>query len=183
MKKFQNIEFYETDKFQYLLIQKNGSSSVRECIKHLNPTITDKANFNKVRWTVIREPYFRFVAGLNYDLKRHGLELEEVGYDSLHNSRINNFSMNYGDVNHSASQIPYLMNTHIDWYVELKDLGTFLKMHFDKVEYVNMDKDKEKIDFHLDPMEVHKFLDLDYYIYNQILTSDHLWKWQNGKIF
>ena len=139
MKKFQNIEFYETDKFQYLLIQKNGSSSVRECIKHLNPTITDKANFNKV--------------------------------------------MNYGDVNHSASQIPYLMNTHIDWYVELKDLGTFLKMHFDKVEYVNMDKDKEKIDFHLDPMEVHKFLDLDYYIYNQILTSDHLWKWQNGKIF
>ena len=151
MKKFQNIEFYETDKFQYLLIQKNGSSSVRECIKHLNPTITDKANFNKVRWTVIREPYFRFVAGLNYDLKRHGLE--------------------------------YLMNTHIDWYVELKDLGTFLKMHFDKVEYVNMDNNKEKIGFHLDTTEVHKFLDLDYYIYNQILTSDHLWKWQNGKIF
>lgn len=67
--KFQNIELYETDKFQYLLIHKNGSSSVLECIKDLNPIATEHCNFNKVRWTVIREPYERFVSGLEYDLK------------------------------------------------------------------------------------------------------------------
>jgi|TARA_R110002072_G_scaffold267130_2_gene426063 hypothetical protein len=182
---FQNIEYYETDNFQYLLIHKNGSSSVRECIKHLNPTVTKKTNFEKVRWTVIREPYRRFISGLKYDLKIQGLELEEVGYNSLHNLKINNFSMNHGNINHSTSQVPYLINTNINWYVELKDLSIFLKMHFDKVEHVNVNKEKEeeKIDLDLDPEEVRKYLEVDYYVYNEILNSHHLWKWQNGKIF
>ena len=59
---FQNVELYETDKFQYLLIHKNGSTSIRECMKDLNPVVTNKINFQKVRWTVIREPYNRFVS-------------------------------------------------------------------------------------------------------------------------
>ena len=46
--KFQNIELYETDKFQYLLIHKNGSTSVLDCIKHLNPIVTENCNFNKM---------------------------------------------------------------------------------------------------------------------------------------
>jgi hypothetical protein len=67
---FQNIELYETDKFQYLLIHKNGSSSVRACVDPLNPFVTNKINLNKIKWTVIRDPYERFVSGLKYDLKR-----------------------------------------------------------------------------------------------------------------
>lgn len=182
---FQNIEFYETDKFQYLLIHKNGSTSIRECMKNLNPVVTNKINFAKVRWTVIREPYNRFVSGLKYDLKKHGLKQEEVNYDTLHNSRINLWH-DTANVNHSASQIPYLINTQIDWYVEMKDLPTFLKMHFGKSEHLNQSdinyKDPE-LGLDLDEPDVMKFLDLDYYIYKQILSSRHLWKWQQGKIF
>ena len=80
--KFQNIELYETDKFQYLLIHKNGSSSVLESIKHLNPIVTYECNFNKIRWTVIREPFERFVSGLKYDLKRHSVELKDSGFST-----------------------------------------------------------------------------------------------------
>lgn len=183
---FQNVELYETDKFQYLLIHKNGSTSIRECMKDLNPVVTNKINFQKVRWTVIREPYNRFVSGLKYDLKKHGLKQDEVNHDTLHNSRINIFSREKGNVNHSSSQVPYLINTHVNWYVEMKDLPTFLKMHFGKSERLNVSdinyKD-ENLNLDLDEQEVNKYLDLDYYVYRQILNSPNLWKWQQGKIF
>ena len=181
--KFQNIELYETDKFQYLLIHKNGSSSVLECIKDLNPIATEHCNFNKVRWTVIREPYERFVSGLEYDLKRHNLELKDIDSSSLYSSRINTYSRRIGNVNHTASQVPYLMNTNIDWYVELKDLSTFLQMHFDNVKHLNVDSNKDKVELEIDKVDVDKYLDLDYYVYNDILNSPNLWKWQNGRIF
>ncbi len=178
---FQNIELYETNNFQYLLIHKNGSSSVIECIKNINHTITDKINLNKIKWTVIREPYERFIAGLKYDLKRQGINYKDINYSSLHNTRVNLLTRNNGHINHTASQIPYLINTHIDWYVELKDLHTFLKMHFGKVKYCN--NNTNNIELNLDKEEIMKYLNLDYYVYNQIVNSSNLWKWQQGKIF
>ena len=42
---FQNIELYETDKFQYLPIHKNGSSSVIKCIEDLDPSVTDNKKY------------------------------------------------------------------------------------------------------------------------------------------
>tara|TARA_Y100000289_G_C3906805_1_gene142402 strand:+ start:171 stop:713 length:543 start_codon:yes stop_codon:yes gene_type:complete len=178
---FQNREFYETDKFQYLPIHKNGSCSVIESIKHLDPKVTDEVNLNKIRWTVIRDPYARFVSGVKYDLKLHNLETKDIDYSSLHNFRINLLTRKNGHVNHSASQIPYIMNTNIDWYVELKDLSTFLKMHFDKTERLNVSEDRG--DMGIEKEEVVKYLEVDYYVYREILNSPHLWKWQNGKIF
>ena len=183
MSKFQNIELFETDSFQYLLIHKNGSSSVLESIKHLNPIVTYECNFNKIRWTVIREPFERFVSGLKYDLKRHSIELKDIDSSSLHSSRINPYSRQIGNVNHTASQIPYLMNTNIDWYIELKDLSTFLSMHFNSEEHLNKDDKKNPDKIEINKLDVDKYLNLDYYVYNDILNSPNLWKWQNGKIF
>tara|TARA_Y100001972_G_C7644043_1_gene323572 strand:- start:209 stop:751 length:543 start_codon:yes stop_codon:yes gene_type:complete len=178
---FQNIEFYETDKFQYLLIHKNGSSSVKETIKYLEPTFSTELNFSKPRWTVIRDPYERFISGLKYDLKRHNLNIEDIDIKSLFNSRIHHHSRARGNVNHTASQVPYLINSHINYYVELTDLSTFLKMHFKNVEHKNMNKIDIKLN--LDKEEIMKHLELDYYIYNSILNSSCLWKWQQGNIF
>jgi hypothetical protein len=177
----QNIELYETDNFQYLLIHKNGSSSIVECLKNTNYIVTDKVNLNKIRWTIIRDPYERFIAGLKYDLSRHGLDYKDINYSSLHNARVNLLTRNSGHVNHTASQVPYLINTCIDWYVELKDLNTFLKMHFGKVKYCN--NNLNNIELNIDKEEIMKYLNLDYYIYNQIINSPNFWKWQQGKIF
>jgi hypothetical protein len=178
---FQNIELYETNNFQYLLIHKNGSSSVIECLKNTNYVITDKINLKKIKWTVIREPYERFITGVKYDLKRQNLSYKDINYSSLHNDRVSLITRNKGHTNHSTSQIPYLINTHIDWYIELKDLHTFLKMHFDRVEYCN--NETNNIDLNLNKEEIMKYLKLDYYVYNQIINSPNLWKWQKGKIF
>ena len=136
-----------------------------------------------IKWTVIREPYARFVSGLEYDLKKHNVELKDIDSSSLYNSRINPYSRQIGNVNHTASQVPYLMNTNIDWYVELKDLSTFLQMHFDNVQHLNVDNNKDKVEIEIDKVDVDKYLDLDYYVYKDILNSPNLWKWQNGRIF
>ena len=104
---FQNIELLETDKFQYLLIHKNGSSSVSKCMESLNFNLTNRIDLGKIRWTVIRDPYERECCNSN----------------------------------------------------------------------------KEDIKINLDKKQIMKHLDLDYYIYNKILNSSYLWKWQFGKIF
>ena len=179
---FQNVELLETDKFQYLLIHKNGSSSVSKCMESLDFNLTNRVNLTKMRWTVIRDPYERFISGLKYDLDRHNLDIESIDHSELYNSSTNVFARERGHTNHTASQIPHLMNTHINWYVELKDLNTFLKMHFNKIECCNSNNNND-IKINLDKKEIMQYLNLDYYIYNKILNSSYLWKWQVGKIF
>ena len=50
---FQNIELFETDKFQYLLIHKNACSSVLKTIEHLSPVATEIKSNKKIKWAVI----------------------------------------------------------------------------------------------------------------------------------
>ena len=45
-----------------------------------------------------------------------------------------------GNINHSASQIPYLMNSGVTHYIEMKDLNLFLQMHFNKVKHIHSSK-------------------------------------------
>ena len=65
--------------------------------------------------------------------------------------------------------------------LEIKDLNTFLKMHVGEVKYCN--NNLNNIELNIDKEEIMKYLNLDYYVYNQIINSPNLWKWQQGKIF
>jgi hypothetical protein len=178
---FQNKEFIETDKFQYLLIHKNGSSSVREIIEKNKHIINSVWCPHKIRWTVIRDPYERFMSGLSYDLKRHKVKLEDINISELFNGVVNiNTRMN-GNTNHCISQASYLINANIQWYVDIEDLNLFLNMHFDENKIIN--KNEEKIELNLDKKEIMKYLNFDYFIYDQIKSSNNLWKWNLGKIF
>ena len=178
---FQIKEFYETDKFQYLLIHKNGSSSVCEIIKKNKYILNSVWCPHKVRWTVIRDPYERFTSALNYDLKRHKLKLDEININELFNGNVNQMTWENGNINHCISQASYLMNANIQWYVDIKDLNLFLKMHFNEFETIN--KNEDKIELNLDKKEIMKYLDFDYYVYNTIKNSHHMWKWNLGTIF
>ena len=178
---FQNIEFHETENFQYLLIHKNACSSVLKAIEHLNPKRTQVKSNTKIKWTVIRDPYDRFIAGLKYDLKRHNVKLTDINIDELFNSYINIYSRPDGHVNHCASQFSHIINSDINFYVDIKDLEVFLKMHFNRSFYLN--KDDEKDSLNIEKKEIMKYLNFDYYMYNTILNSNNLWKWYNGKIF
>jgi hypothetical protein len=177
---FQNIEFFETDKFQYLLIHRNACTSVLKCIDKYNPEIVYVKSSNKIKWTVIRDPYERFISGLNYDLKRHKMSIEDVNLERLFVSYVNSKSRIHGNVNHTISQVLYLANTDIDWYVDINDLDLFLKIHFNTTFKLNSNSEKN---IFFDKKEVMKYLQLDYEVYNRIKSSTHLWEWQKGKIF
>ena len=178
---FQNIELYETDKFQYLLIHKNACTSVLKTIEHLSPVYTTIKSDKKIKWTVIRDPYERFVSGLSYDLKRHNVKFSDIKLEDLFNGKVNILSRGDGHMNHCISQFSYIINTDINYYVHINDLNVFLKMHFGKSNYLNMDEQKDNIN--MEKNDIMKYLNFDYYMYNNILNSNNLWKWNQGKIF
>jgi len=177
---FQNIEFFETDKFQYLLIHRNACTSVLKCIDKYNPEKVYIKSPNKIKWTIIRDPYERFISGLNYDLKRQKISIGDISLKKLFVSYVNSDTRIHGNVNHTVSQVLYLANTDIDWYVDIEDLDLFLKIHFNTTVKLNSNTEKN-IFFNKD--EVMKYLQLDYEVYNRIKSSTYLWEWQKGKIF
>jgi hypothetical protein len=178
---FQNIEFLETDKFQYLLIHKNGCTSVTNLIEKFDYFVTENKNLHKIRWTVIRDPFERFISGLDYDLKSHNLKLKDIKLENLFVSKINKQTRTRGFVNHTCSQSLYLINADINWYININDLDIFLKMHFGTTLTLNKNNNKSKLN--INKKEVMKYLNIDYEIYNQIMNSENLWEWQKGKIF
>jgi hypothetical protein len=54
-------------------------------------------------------------------------------------------------------------------------------MHFGSDITIN--KNQGKIELNLDKQEIMKYLNFDYYVYNQIKHSHNLWKWNSGIIF
>ena len=186
---FRILEITETDKFQFLRIYKNGNMSVQSCITENYPgKFIYNSNFpakNKPRFAIIRDPYERFISGLIYDLKRHKVDIKDIELKKLFTTNeMHRRNTMFGNINHSSSQIPYLMNSGITHYIEMKDLNLFLKMHFNKVKHINKSQvKKNKIEEYLDKKEVMKYLHLDYYVYNSIINSPFLWEWQHGKIF
>mgnify|MGYP003655096308 FL=1 len=119
---------------------------------------------------------------MSYDLKKNNLTIEDINLDELFtcyheiNSKFNGF------INHTCYQTLYLINTNIDWYIDLKDLNLFLKMHFNETFHENKKTYELKLSKKI-KNKIKEYLKVDYYIYNMILTSERVWKWQKGKIF
>jgi len=186
---FRLFEIVETEKFQYVRIHKNGNSSVHKCIKNnFKPEEIQYTNHlsKKTRFCIIRDPYKRFLSGLKWDLYLNDVDVKDVDFKKLFTSNENHIRNSMvGHINHSISQIPYLMNCQISHYVDIEDLNIFLKMHFKKSEHENnyLNNNSYDIEKYIDKDEVMKYLHLDYYVYDSIKKSPFLWEWQHGKIF
>lgn len=180
---FRFAELVETKEFQYVRIHKNGNKSVMNCILD---TYKDNIQYTfglskKPRFCIIRDPYERFLSGLNYDLIRHNLNFSDIKLNELFNGKVNLHTRSNGDINHCISQFSHIINVNIDFYVHINDLEIFLKMHFGESQFLNLNPEKFSLD--IEKKDVMKYLNFDYYMYNQILNSDNLWKWNQGKLF
>ena len=187
---FGMVELVETKDFQYVRIFKNGNKTIIYCIeeKYNKDEIIYTSHLSKKpRWTVIRDPYERFISGLIYDLERHNINIKELDIKKLFNMNpIHMRNTLLGNMKHSASQIPFILTTQVDHFIDIKDLNLFLKMHFGNTKHENKNENiikKQKIENFLDKDDVMKYLHMDYYVYNFIKNSPFLWEWQHGKIF
>jgi hypothetical protein len=190
---FRIFTLVGTPDFQFVRIYKNGNSSVTKSI--FNTYKKEEITYNtflekKPRFCIIRDPYERFISGLKFDLWRLKVDIKDVNIKKLFTSNeLHVRNQMTGDLKHTVSQIPYLLNSQISHYIDIEDLNIFLKMHFSESvhEYKFTDLCKEEkfndIEKHLDKEEIMKYLNIDYYVYNEIKRSCFLWDWQNGKIF
>ena len=190
---FRLFDIIETEKFQFVRVHKNGSTSVMKCINdnfkkediHISYHLS-----KKTRFCVIRDPYERFLSGLKWDLWLNKVDIKDIDIKKLFSSNENHIRNSMiGHIKHSASQIPYFFNAQISHYIDISDLNLFLKMHFKKSEHetklTNFKKTNhlKNIEQYLDKDEIMKYLHMDYYMYDTIKKSPFLWEWQHGKIF
>lgn len=189
---FRFQELVETEKFQYVRIHKNASKSVMNCIldNYKDKVYYTFALSKKPRFCIIRDPYERFLSGLKYDLLMHQVDIKDIDIKKVFTSNENHMRNNLnGTINHSISQIPYLINFQIEYYIDISDLNLFLKMHFNQTKHINAFPEEHKIskyyniEKYLDKEEIMKYLHFDYYVYDHIKKSPFLWEWQHGKIF
>tara|TARA_R110000796_G_scaffold10898_2_gene36515 strand:+ start:150 stop:731 length:582 start_codon:yes stop_codon:yes gene_type:complete len=191
---FRLSKLITTEKFQFVRIHKNANASVLKCIQ--NNFKKEEIFYldcleKKPRFCIIRDPYERFLSGLKWDLLINKVDIKDVDIKKLFTSNENHLRNSLtGHINHSISQILYLMNFQISHYVDIEDLNLFLKMHFKKSEYINNIKEEPEynkycsnVEKYLDKEEVLKYLHMDYHIYDSIKKSPFLWEWQHGEIF
>jgi len=184
---FKFGEIIETEKFQFVRIHKNGNKSVVKCIE--NSFKEEEISYvfrlsSKPRFCIIRDPYERFISGLKYDLSRSTIDIKDIDIKQLFTANeVHPRNIWKGYIKHSISQMPYLFNTQCSHYIDLKDLNTFLKIHFNQIAHENKSTINNNIEKYIDKDEVIKYLHLDYYMYNTIKKSPFLWEWQHGKIF
>lgn len=181
----------------YLLIHKNASKTVMRALHHSSINVySDNIPNTNIKWTVIREPMERMVSGLAFDIKMNPQISEGMFIDKLEQSLFGIPSPVFRDKNihkenHTYTQSSYLINNPIDFYVDMQDLNEFLKSNFnyDGVSGIDEDKScefKDKARDVINSFGVNRIKDLlafDTYIYNKILSSGNLWKWQHGKVF
>jgi len=196
----QNIEVLSTPTSNYLLIHKNGCSQVREHL-YQNFTQIGSSDFfpqnNKVNWTVIRDPYDRFISGLTYDILRQFKKLDNLDKiinisSSFFYQKINLKTRESGNVNHVISQWTYLFNQPLNFLIKIKDLDNFLDMHFQKrINFTETNTPLEQKNIVLNYIEKNSYLKNlimaylapDYFYIEQAKSEELFWSWQSGKIF
>ena len=196
----QNIEIYHTLTSNYLLIHKNACSQVLTTLQN---------NFTKVKrfetlpnqnpyWTIIRDPYNRFISGLTYDILINYGNLNSL--DKILNlkkikpllfSKLNKNYRSTGFISHTLSQWTYIFNQPLNFFVNINDTTPFLDLHYPKpitdsniMEKKYKDIVKEYINSNTSLKQlIHNLLVPDYFLYDHIQTQGLLWNWQMGKMF
>lgn len=195
-----HAEWYVLPTHNYLLIQKTGCSYIlnvfesfyRDASDISSPTIPQE-NQKNVCWTAIRNPHERFISGLAYDMWMTNVNCDHLFSDlpNLINGHISAHFRSSRKVQHTLSQVSYIMYQPISFFVDIRDLTEFCFINFGVI--LNEDhQNKVPKDFKiLVEQEIEKrgltqrvqdLLSYETYVYNKIMQSDHVWRWQNGNV-
>ena len=187
----QNLEFYETNSFEYLLIHKTGCQSVLRTFDSINVKVTMNQNkqSGKFCWTVLRDPMDRFISGLCHNLSLSNIELNKLDLKQLLFNVIHPNLRSVSLTPLTVLQTTYLIGSKVDMFVSHRDLNNFLQINFNtsfhenKGSLVLKNKVKDYIEENKNfKKALDKYLQIDYFVYQQILNNNQFWYWQLGKV-
>ena len=197
----QNIEVFSTDTSNYLLIHKNACTQILYTLENNYKKVVYSPELlpnNKPYWTVIRDPYERFISGLTYDIvKVYGSTenaneiIKNRDLKNLFFNKVNRTYRKNGFTVHTLPQWTYIFNQPINFFVPMSTLTLFLDTHF-KNKVLNKNKGNEKdIEIIRDIIEsdsvlkgsIDMYLASDYFLYNHIISEGLIWEWNYGKMF
>ena len=188
-------EYLITQDFNWLNIQKNGSSYVKDVIQlyyENNYQVWGNPDRGLNTWCVIREPYERYIAGLSYDVYYNNYKNWDLIFDNLletiQGPITGTFRVN-GRVKHTLLQTNYFMFQPIDFFVKIDDLREFCIVNFgiesDDLNITPNEIKKEvlaEIKKRKLESKINAMLANDKDVYKAIIQSEKLWTWQNGPI-
>jgi len=184
----------------YLLIQKTGFTYISNVFKSFYGNFSDDSYLvlpqeseKNICWTSIRNPYERFISGLAYDMWLTNVNCDYLfsNLPNLINGHISTYFRKSGKIQHTLSQVSYIMFQPISFFVDMNDLTEFCFMNFgvmlgedcqNKVPKdfkILIEKEIEKRGL---TQRVQDLLSYETYFYNRIMQSDHIWRWQNGNV-
>ena len=188
------------NRHQYLLIHKSGCRFIRNCLT--NSTWSGKREEGIPSWTVLRDPYERFISGLSYDILNTNPNLEFTKENIIEyitnndiingvNTTVSEIFRNNDTVIHYISQATYYMGENIDYFIKLEDLDEFSKYNFlecdlscrnevgKNYKHILEDAIKSVPDL---KTRIDDILRIDYYMIEKIEQAGKFWKWQYGKV-
>jgi len=187
----QNLEFYETNSFEYLLIHKTGCQSVLRTFDSINVKVTMNQNkqSGKFCWTVLRDPMDRFISALCHNLSLSNIELNKLDLKQLLFNVIHPNLRSVSLTPLTVLQTTYLIGSKVDMFVSHKDLNNFLQINFNTSFHENKGSIvlKKEVKDYIEENKnfkkaLDKYLQIDYFVYQQILNNNQFWYWQLGKI-
>lgn len=192
-----NKEWLVAPTHNYLIIQKCGNSYVRNLLCNFyNTSLRIEQTYfrpnQNITWTVIRQPYERFISGLAYDIWINNYTNYDKIFDNLEllfKHSVSSTFKNTGKVIHTLLQNSYLLGQSIDMFVDISSLTEFCLYNFKKVDKIKNETPgelkmlvKEQIITRGMEQRITDILLADTIVYEEILKSDRLWYWQNGNV-
>ena len=187
----QNLEFYETNSFEYLLIHKTGCQSVLRTFdsKNVKVTMNQNKQSGKFCWTVLRDPMDRFISGLCHNLSLSNIELNQLNLKQLLFNVIHPNLRSVSLTPLTVLQTTYLIGSKVNMFVSHKDLNNFLQINFNTSFHENKGSSvlKKKVKDYVEENKdfkkaLDKYLQIDYFVHQQILNNNQFWYWQLGKV-
>lgn len=186
--------------FEYVCIPKNGNTTIKETLKAAEETFhgLPYSCGGVPLFAVIRDPWERTISGLAYDLKRtYGYVdsevLDEIDWERVFFQPTHHLFGKTTFASHSSLQINYLFDVNPNFYVDLKNLTPFLKIHFncqipEDMRNIGDQKFKDKLVKLLDSRKdlqdtIRKYLAVDYYFIERIRNTEVLWDFPMGKMW
>jgi len=195
------IECCCTDKFQYLVIHKNGCSSLLSTITKNHPhAANDYVVYDRPLFAVLRDPWERTISGIAYDIQRSFGYFEDSLLDKINIPRmlyqpippLNKKQRQKGFISHICVQTAYLFDVNPTFYLMINDLSNFMQIHFksDTIQHLNksdtvLKKQVEDAIFNRQQLknDIAKYLAIDYYLIERIRNTELLWDFSMGKMW